>query len=332
MKKRQYPIKLPLKRDVLEFLRESNAIEGVYDTTSLEDAKKAWDFLIAKEHVDAKDVLKVHKILMRRLRPDIAGKLRDCDVWIGGQHKKFIDTEILTYQLNNALTAVWMSFGMLGSITSNENLAKDCHVMFENVHPFEDGNGRVGRILYNWHRLNLGLPLHIIHTGEEQSAYYLWFRQKLPIWTSELEPKPSKPIDKRLEAMVEEKLEGRTLVEIGTKHGVSRERVRQLLFLTGVKFPHAKIGPMVDRIKLICRFCKKIFRDVPSHKGRRTCSHKCTVAYSLRSRALRPERNRMLRMKWYLRHKDDPIFREITRLRNQGVKGLSINMLNSKKV
>jgi len=37
------------------------------------------------------------------------------------------------------------------------------------------GNGRVGRILYNIHRLLLGLPIHVIHEGKEQKEYYTWF-------------------------------------------------------------------------------------------------------------------------------------------------------------
>lgn len=168
-----YPIKHPPTRsEVTSFLEQSNAIESEFSNEALEDAEKAWAYLIKKDHVTDKEVLHVHKILMKRLRPDIAGKLRTCDVWIGGQFKMFKGTEILLYQLRNALTAIWMSFGLKGNL---ELIAKDCHVMFEDVHPFEDGNGRTGRILYNWHRLQLGLPIHIIHVGAEQREYYRWF-------------------------------------------------------------------------------------------------------------------------------------------------------------
>lgn len=59
--------------------------------------------------------------------------------------------------------------------------AKLVHVEFEDLHPFPDGNGRTGRILYNWHRIQLGLPVHVIHEGDEQYDYYQWFHKARPI-------------------------------------------------------------------------------------------------------------------------------------------------------
>ena len=45
------------------------------------------------------------------------------------------------------------------------------------IHPFEDGNGRVGRILMNLQMLKLKLPIMVIHEGREQQSYYRWFRE-----------------------------------------------------------------------------------------------------------------------------------------------------------
>ena len=57
-------------------------------------------------------------------------------------------------------------------------MIKDWHIQFEHIHPFEDGNGRVGRILMNLQLLNEGLPILVIHQGEEQKRYYKWFKNK----------------------------------------------------------------------------------------------------------------------------------------------------------
>jgi len=37
--------------------------------------------------------------------------------------------------------------------------AGEVYLLFEETHPFNDGNGRVGSILYNWHRGSLAHPV-----------------------------------------------------------------------------------------------------------------------------------------------------------------------------
>ncbi|MCX7953547.1 MAG: Fic family protein, partial [Deltaproteobacteria bacterium] len=49
-------------------------------------------------------------------------------------------------------------------------LAKQ-HTLFESIHPFEDGNGRTGRIIVNYLLLSAGLPLVIIKAKERRDAY-----------------------------------------------------------------------------------------------------------------------------------------------------------------
>ena len=48
------------------------------------------------------------------------------------------------------------------------------HTLFESIHPFPDGNGRVGRILMNFIAISLGLPPIIIKGSEqkERDRYY----------------------------------------------------------------------------------------------------------------------------------------------------------------
>jgi len=65
---------------------------------------------------------------------------------------------------------------MLNFCTLQKDTAIDeierIHVEFENIHPFEDGNGRVGRILMNLQRIFSGMSVLIIHEGTEQQEYY----------------------------------------------------------------------------------------------------------------------------------------------------------------
>ena len=49
------------------------------------------------------------------------------------------------------------------------------HLDFETIHPFNDGNGRIGRVLINYQLMRSGYPPLIIR-DKEKSVYYQAFR------------------------------------------------------------------------------------------------------------------------------------------------------------
>jgi len=159
---------IKMKSEEIEFLLESNKIEREYSEEALEDAKHAWNFAKKHKHnkLDIKFIKLIHQELMRRLNPRIAGEIRKCDIWVGG--RKGFSSNIIEEELrllcNPGIYPI-----------SSESLIKRWHIQFEKIHPFEDGNGRTGRILMNIQRLKIGLPVLIIHEGEEQKSYYRWF-------------------------------------------------------------------------------------------------------------------------------------------------------------
>lgn len=170
--------KIDLKK-LKEFVRESNAIESVYDEQSFKDAMSAWNFLKTKKYLTPETILEVHRKIMRKLRPDIAGWWRNCDVWIGGKCKGFISVSLIKEDVSNFCQ--YLTLSSQNDIVSPEMIIKNTHIRFENIHPFEDGNGRVGRLIMLWHRIQYGLPIEVIHAdydigGEEQKNYYKWFR------------------------------------------------------------------------------------------------------------------------------------------------------------
>lgn len=156
-----------------EFLRESNAIENEFSDEAFEDALAAWacayeqhakpneTFLFTEELM-----LEIHKRLMHRLRPDIAGKFRTCNVRVGIQLCP-------PYERISRLVSHWCYH--INSLANSITAPRQLHIEFEQIHPFEDGNGRVGRILYNIHRLQCGMRISIIKDSEKE-AYYRWFR------------------------------------------------------------------------------------------------------------------------------------------------------------
>lgn len=151
----------------LEFLVENNAIEAVYDAKSLLNAAKAWEYgRRIRTRLGVSSILNIHYLLMNELRPDIAGKIRDCAVMVGSHYCPPELPFALMQKMSN-----WIDLYYNGVSTY-----QDAHVAFEKLHPFEDGNGRVGRILYNLQRLNRGAAVHVIHEGAEQQEYYGWFK------------------------------------------------------------------------------------------------------------------------------------------------------------
>jgi Fic family protein len=163
--------KEPTKKQVREFLRESNAVERVYSEEALRDSINAWmtaskEVFMGKHDIDVDLIRAIHRRVMRRLNHQIAGKLRKVDVWVG--NRKCLAPEKVEEALNYWVRAC--------SNLKKDFEIKEAHIQFEKIHPFEDGNGRTGRIIMNIQRLKANLPLLTIHEGYEQMEYYKWFK------------------------------------------------------------------------------------------------------------------------------------------------------------
>lgn len=130
-----------------------------------------FDHIAKKENIDEALVLKLHSILMNGIRPD-AGVYRNHAVRITGV---------------NLPTANYMSVSKLIPAVmvrvtekSNDVVAQSAivHSKFEQIHPFGDGNGRVGRLLMNAMLLSANFVPAIIRQEEKQLYYtYLYKAQ-----------------------------------------------------------------------------------------------------------------------------------------------------------
>lgn len=163
-------------KDIMEFLDHSNRIEREYTGEALVDAKKAWDYAVEnfKKKWGHKYILGIHKQLCQRVDPEIAGKFRDCDVYIGGERKLFISLEILAGQVKSLCKDHYDPNKVF-----TEREIKGWHLGFEGLHPFIDGNGRTGRILMNVQRMYSNLPILIVHEDYDQFEYYRWFNKSI---------------------------------------------------------------------------------------------------------------------------------------------------------
>lgn len=156
--------KIPILTDEeREFLVESNKIEG--EDENIDQPTLAWQLLKGEDHLSSTAICKIHKVLMLdKPYPPPRGYYRSVpqiNVMIAGRAAP-------GWHMVDGLMSNWCM--------DAEDLGwKEAHIRFEHIHPFVDGNGRMGRMLMNWQRLREGLPILIIHTGDEQRDYYKWF-------------------------------------------------------------------------------------------------------------------------------------------------------------
>jgi len=152
----------------LEFTYDTNRIEG--STLSLEDTRRLLergitpaarplnDILETQKHativrrlihnlepITLSRLLGWHKELFSETKPDIAGRLRDFEVRIrGSQHVPPSALEVRPMLLE----LIRWSTRASTKIHPVE-LSAEFHFRFEHIHPFGDGNGRIGRLAMN---------------------------------------------------------------------------------------------------------------------------------------------------------------------------------------
>jgi Fic family protein len=157
-------------------LAESNAIEGVYSDTALDDAIATFKWLMEQEQMTPAVVKKAHYLLFthpelcspehRPLARNEIGYFRTISVYIGAK------PALKATKIPKELVA-WCA--AMNSKNPTHDW-KELHVLYERIHPFVDGNGRTGRMFMNWHRIKiLGLPLLTVWE-DKRFEYYRWFK------------------------------------------------------------------------------------------------------------------------------------------------------------
>ena len=189
-------INLIAETEVAEQVYNSNAIEN--STLTLEETEKILlqidldRFITEREIFEAKNlaqvvlyinkkakeqeltievILSLHKMLISNIRNDIAGRFRKDNeyVQVGGYiapaPKEIIGRiEKMLVRYNTA---------------SHENIIKRIarlHLAFEHIHPFVDGNGRIGRVINNYLLIREGfVPINIKFISRKK--YYKAFKE-----------------------------------------------------------------------------------------------------------------------------------------------------------
>lgn len=125
-----------------------------------------FDHVANKGDIDEKLVLKLHSILMNGVRND-AGLYRRHAVRIMG-----VNLATINYlRVAASITKIMAKAARSGK--DIVNAIADIHREFEQVHPFSDGNGRVGRLLMNAMLLKANFAPAIIRQ-EQKRLYYTY--------------------------------------------------------------------------------------------------------------------------------------------------------------
>lgn len=189
-------IKLISETEIAEQVYNSNAIEN--STLTLEETEKILlqidldRFISEREIFEAKNLARVvsyiekrakeqeltlemirslHKMLISNIRDDIAGRFREKNEYVRVGSYIAPKPEEVEGRLEKMLAEY--------NASSHENIIKRIarlHLAFEHIHPFIDGNGRIGRVINNYLLIREGfVPMNIKFI--DRKRYYAAFKE-----------------------------------------------------------------------------------------------------------------------------------------------------------
>jgi len=153
-------------KDVSIVMFDNAAVEGkdlreIYETRN---SRKVVDIMLRKKiDVTHNDIKKVHRLLMRDI--DTTFGYKKLPNYLLGRNVETTPPERVEEEITKLID--WYKENQ--KTEPPLKISAVFHGKFEKIHPFEDGNGRVGRILSNAILINQGYPPLIIRKSQRES-------------------------------------------------------------------------------------------------------------------------------------------------------------------
>jgi len=115
------------------------------------------------EVLDADQIIEIQRVLLQDSAPQLTGKFRDEQVWVGGDgYSPHTATHVAPHH-----ERVEAAIDDLVRFINRQDLGRLAHIavahaQFETIHPFSDGNGRTGRVIIQRMLRNAGLTRRVI--------------------------------------------------------------------------------------------------------------------------------------------------------------------------
>lgn len=144
-------------------LSPNKSIDDVEET--INHSKVFFKALNEKKELSTSIILRWHKDLFSQTKPDIAGKVRDYLVRVGSYRAP--DWQ----DLMKLLKEYFRWYNKNKKLLQPIEFAARAHYKFEKIHPFGDGNGRIGRLIIAYILYKFKYPILITEYKKRKSYY-----------------------------------------------------------------------------------------------------------------------------------------------------------------
>lgn len=142
---------------------------SVRESFEAKNLARVIEYLSGKQSltIDSETIMLLHRMLIGAIDDSIAGRFRKAGEFVRVGSHIAPAPELVDGLIGDAIIEYKSSLDKY----SLERVSR-FHLEFERIHPFNDGNGRIGRVLINAQLAENGLPPIIIRNKSKKDVYY----------------------------------------------------------------------------------------------------------------------------------------------------------------